>query len=365
MNSHFQLFLKITVCLCAACSLSLGAGTRAAAHDSVDRHTPPDVSPITLPAPKKKYTPLDYQAVQPNEAGQIMILMYHGLDPVKQSASYMRTVEGFKSDLQRLYDNGFRTVSVADLINNEIKVEAGYSPVVITFDDGMSSAFSLAEEDGKLVPAKDCAVDIMNKFAEKHPDFGRNAVFFINGAGRPPFHGAGTLADRFGYLIGNGYDIGNHTYSHKSMDKLNAGQIQEEMAKLEKLVADNAPGYRMQAVAYPYGVRPRQGLREYALKGEHDGVSYDYKLAMRAAPVGTSATPNNNYYEPDNMPRVRGTDMEPTDLGWFLREFQTRPELKYVSDGNPYVITVPSTFTQKLNTASFSERILYLYETAQ
>ncbi len=322
-------------------------------------------TPLICPGLQKGKKGIDLQTIKPNEAGQIMVLMYHGLDPYKQSASYMRTIQGFKDDLQKLYDNGYRPIPVADYINNNIQVEAGYTPVVITFDDAMSTAFSLEEKDGKLVPAKDCAVDIMDKFAEAHPDFGKAAVFFLNVDGRPPFFGAGTLTDRFKYLADNGYELGNHTASHPELGGLSAKQIQKEMALVEKMVQEALPGYQMQCMAYPYGERPRKGLIKYALEGEYDNVRYNYKMAFRAANSGASSTPNNTGFDKHNAPRVRGTDTATMDLGWYVRHFKDHPELRYISDGDPMTITVPSTCTQYLDTSTFDGRVLNVYDPAQ
>lgn len=328
----------------------------------IDKLFPPDKSPLTSPILQRLSLSLDFKNILPNETGQIMVLMYHGLDKDVQSAPYMRTIAGFKSDLQALYDNGFRPISVEDYINNDIKVAAGFTPVVITFDDGLSTAFSFEEENGKLVPAKDCAVDIMNKFAEEHPDFGKAAVFYINGTGRPSFHGKGTLEERFKYLVDNGYELGNHTYSHPMLSKLSSEKVQMELAKLEKLVNETLPGYKMLSVAYPYGERPKKYLRDLALKGSYDGTSYEYKIAFRASPISQTATPNNVGFDIINAPRVRGTDCASTDLGWQIRKYKENPELKYISDGNPDVISVPAKATQYIDAQNLNGKVLNIYD---
>jgi peptidoglycan/xylan/chitin deacetylase (PgdA/CDA1 family) len=307
------------------------------------------------------YSEEDFDKIKPNEIGEIMVLMYHGLDKYKQSAPYMRTIDGFKSDLQKLYDAGFRSIPIADLINNDIKIPAGYSPVVLTFDDGMSTAFSFAEQDGKLVPEQDCAVDIMNRFYDEHPDFGRHGVFYISFDGRPPFHGAGAMAERLNYLIDNGYEIGNHTYSHARLGDLNGEQIQKEIASLDKAITDIIPGYKIRTIAYPYGDAPVKGLKQYALEGEYDGFKYKYDFALRASSHGKSATPNNIKYDALNLPRVRGTDTAEGDLGSKLKEYEKHPDRRYISDGNPYVISVPSELVSSINTSSFKNRILNVY----
>ncbi|MDR1066999.1 MAG: polysaccharide deacetylase family protein [Clostridiales bacterium] len=318
---------------------------------------------ILAPVEVDVYSEEDFDKIKPNEIGQIMILMYHGLDAHRQSAPYMRTVEGFKSDLSQLYDAGFSSISIEDLVNNDIKTPAGRTPVVITFDDGMPTAFSLTENDGTLEPAHNCAVDIMNRFYDEHPDFGRHAVFYVCFDGRDPFKGAGSTEQRFKYLIDHGYELGNHTKSHARLGDLNGDGVQKEIASLDKTVNEIISGYKIRTIAYPYGDAPSKEYKKYALEGEHEGYKYKYDIALRASSRGKSATPNHIDYDALNMPRVRGTNTADGDLGWKLKEYAKHPELRYISDGNPYVISVPIEFIGKVNRSSFKNRILNVYIT--
>ncbi len=303
---------------------------------------------------------IDYELVKPNVVGNVMVLMYHGLLPKKPHADYMRTINDFKSDLQKLYDGGYRLVSLSDLIENNISVPAGTTPVVLTFDDGLATAFSLVEKDGKLVPKEDCAVDIINKFSENHKDFGRAGIFFVNG-NQTVFKGAGTIEQRFKYLVDNGYEIGNHTFSHKQLNKLNSQQLQAEIGKLDFHVDSFLPGYKINAVAYPYGVRPRDNLLGYTISGEYDGRKYNYALGIKEGQTGASAAPNHKKFDPLNFPRVRGSDNAETDLGWQLRYFEKHPELRYISDGFPNRISVPKKYEGNVNMDSIGDKELYVY----
>jgi peptidoglycan/xylan/chitin deacetylase (PgdA/CDA1 family) len=299
--------------------------------------------------------------VRPNEIGHIMIIMFHGLDRNSASEPYMCTVAEFKNFLQRLYDEGFRTISLSDLINNNITTPAGYTPVVLTFDDGLATAFSLTTAEDRLVPVPDCAVDIMDRFAEEHPDFGRAATFFINGRIQT-FQGEGTLAERMQYLLDNGYEIGNHTYSHARLLGASAAEIQSEMGRLDQLVRAAAPDFQMTAMAYPYGERPVLELRQYVLDGIYDGMEYHYKWALKEGQNGASAAPNRSNFDPLAVPRVRGTATAPTDLGWYFDYYSQHPGARYISDGNPNVIAIPESAVENLNLDSLGAKDLLVYE---
>ncbi len=318
---------------------------------------------ISKPSETNEFKPveIDYKKVKPNEIGEIMIVMYHGLLYDKPSTDYHRNVNDFKNDLKVLYEKGYRLVPLQDLIDNNIKVEAGRTPIVLTFDDGLSSAFSLETKDGVLVPKVDCAVDIINKFSEQYPDFGRAAVFYINGT-REAFIGDGTLPERFDYLISNGYEIGNHTYSHSQLSKLDKTQIQNEIASVHNLVKQNTNGYVIKSLTYPYGLRPKQEFINFALSGTYGGIEYEYSWAIREGQSGASAAPNNIAFDPLNIPRVRGTSNAVTDFGWFLDFYEKNPSLKYVSDGDPNQISVPKSKKESVKQESIKDKSLYFYE---
>ena len=241
----------------------------------------------------------------PYEAGHILVIMYHGIMEDSPSPLH-RSPEDFRMDLQRLYDSGYRTMPIRDLVHNNITVPAGYSPIIITFDDSLPFAFSLIEQYGELVPAPNTAVYIMLDFVAENPDFGNYAVFFINGNPRP-FSGAGTVADRLQFLVDNGFEIGNHTYSHAFLSRLGSTGIQRELAKIEALVQEAIPGYRIYTVAYPFGERPLMRYHGLILQGEYRGITYEHVLGLRAGYSAGQTAPNRIGFDPLNIPRIQGS----------------------------------------------------------
>jgi len=316
-------------------------------------------TPAPTPTETAQAPEIDYTAVRPYEVGQIMIMMYHGLvETEADEKSYMRTADNFKNDLQTFYDRGFRLVSMKDWFNNNIDIPAGYTPLILTFDDGMPTTFSLENRDGELRPVKGCMVDILSEFSEKHPDFGNMAMFFIS---KNPFVGEGTLAERFKYLLDRGYEIGNHTMNHKSMSGMSPDEIQAELGMIDKLIKENAPGYEPYAFCYPYGIHPDESLYKYILNGEWEGGSYQHKIAVSVGQGGPPAAINRVGFDPVNVPRVRASDNEETDMGWMLRQYETKPELRYISDGNPNRIAVPIEYAENVDRDSLNGKELYLY----
>lgn len=309
---------------------------------------------------KEESVEIDYQKVRPNELGHIMIIMYHGIVESNPPSPYQRTVEGLKEDLKYLYENGYRPISMRDYIDNNISVEAGCTPVILTFDDGISSSFSLIEENGELKPTPDSAVDIMNRFYEEHPDFGRHAVFYINGD-NDPFAGAGTFKERVEYLINNGYEVSNHTYSHAHLSKLGAEEIQEQIGKVDQMIKEALPGYILDSFSYPFGERPKEELRHLIEKGSYNSKEYSYKIGLREGPSGPFVPINHIKFDPLNVPRVRGSRGEEGDLGWYLEYYEKHPEYRYISDGNPNRIAIPKSEEENVNKDSLGDKELYVY----
>ena len=316
-------------------------------------------SPKTEESEEPKETPAaaDYLSVQPYEVGQTMILMYHGIVETRNPDDpYQRTREEFRNDLQALYDRGYRLVALKDLVANNIMTAAGYTPVAITFDDGLPSSFSLVEENGTLVPTPGCGFDIMMTFAEEHPDFGMAATFFVNAN---PFNGAGSLTERMQFLVENGCDIGNHTYDHADLYTLTADGIQTQMAQVDSLIREALPGYEPVGVSYPYGKRPESdALKPLVLSGE----GYHYDFGLRVGQSGGSSTPNRVGYDAANLPRVRGSHGDEMDLWWMLDLYDTYPERRYISDGNPDTIAVPRAFEENVAIETLGEKELVVYD---
>ncbi|NLJ58438.1 MAG: hypothetical protein GX339_06300, partial [Tissierellia bacterium] len=79
-------------------------------------------------------------SLEPNELGEIMILMYHGIG--QEELEWQRSAENFRKDLEYMYQNGYRMISLNDYAKGQIYTEAGYTPIILTFDDGRQNNFN-------------------------------------------------------------------------------------------------------------------------------------------------------------------------------------------------------------------------------
>ena len=215
--------------------------------------------------------------IKPNELGEIMIIMYHNL--AEENSSYARTIASFKEDLERLYVGGYRLISMSSYVSGKIDVPYGYTPVVLTFDDGHRSNFEYIENaDGAWIINPDSVIGILEAFTNKHPDFGKAAVFYLN-AGNP-FGQPDFLKQKLTFLAENGYEIGNHAFNHEDLSKLDAPGIQEALGRNVKKFRTLEPALEMRTLALPYGKMPQTGdLKAYVSKGIFEDVTYENEIS--------------------------------------------------------------------------------------
>lgn len=325
--------------------------------DNVNGNDESDGKDEVSPNEDKIPVEIDYQQVKPNEIAHIMVIMYHG---IIDNPPYHVTEEQFIKDLTFMYENGYRLISMREYLDNNIQVEAGFTPIVLTFDDGLSSTFSLIEEDGKLIPKPGTAIEIIERFAKEHPDFGKTAALYINGGGI--FEGAGTVEERLNWLVDNGYDLGNHTSTHAKLSKLSSREIMKEIGIVDQIIKNAVPDYTVDTLTYPHGLRPKKGLRNFIQEGEYDGVSYSYQVGIREGASGPNVPPIHIKFDPYNMPRARGSEGEAQDMWWFFEYYNKNTHRRYISDGNPDRVSILKEDEKYVNKEKLGDKELYLYE---
>jgi hypothetical protein len=270
----------------------------------------------------------------------------------------MRTPENFKKDLQNLYQKGYRLVSLLDYVRGDIDIEAGKSPVILTFDDSTLDHLNFIETDDGYKIDPDCAVAILEDFCSGHPDFGRGATFYIY---YPiPFRQAQYIKDKLEFLVDKGYEIGNHTYSHVDLSLLGDEDIVKEIALNAMKVSKTIEGYEVRSLALPYGNYPVN--IDILAKGEYMGYSYTNEAVLL---VGGNPAPSPFSVDFDSLaiPRIRASETKVEGYGLYnwIDYLNTYPEKLYISDGNSSIITAPHELKDKINNKATSNREVYFY----
>ena len=299
---------------------------------------------------------IDLEAVKPNETGEIMVVMYHSLG--EKNSAYIRTIDSFKADLERLYQMGFRTLSLNDYVNNNITTPAGYTPVVLTFDDGHSSNFTIIEENGELVPDPNSVVGILEAFNEAYPDFGVEATFFLNGG--TPFKQKEYMEYKLNYIVEHGMDLGNHSTGHEHLGDLNATQLQKTLGGNIQAIEAIVPNYTVNTLALPFGERPKDDyLDSLVTAGEYDGILYKHDAVLKVGwkPEVAAVHKNFNF---ERINRVQSGDGE-YQMTFYLDNYEKNPSKRFISDGNPDIVTVPESKVETVSEDRLGEKTLRTY----
>jgi hypothetical protein len=228
--------------------------------------------------------------------GGVLVLMYHKF--AERETRYDRSFEHFRHDLGRLYDMGFRPVTMSEYLSNDMPIQPGTSPVVITIDDSNPTQFTM-NDDGSIDP--NCAVGIWQEFSRLHPDFPIKATWYV--LPTVMWEQKKWIDKKVEFLKENGSELGCHTWSHPQLNKLTDRQVKNEIARSLDFLAKY--GFDKVSFAYPYGIYPKhmevldgfwQNHRAYTLTG---AVTCDTDLAT---------APGADDLRPFKVPRVEALD---------------------------------------------------------
>jgi hypothetical protein len=283
----------------------------------------------------------------PNELGQIMVLEYHRLGTPE--GEWYRSAENFRNDLRRLYEAGYRPVTMRDVVEGNIDIPRGTTPVVFTVDDSSTGQFYLLE-DGSIDP--NTMVGIWDAFQRENPGWEGGAVWCVLPAADYPSNFFGERPSRevpraeredrirrkVDYLVQNDHEICNHTLYHARLDRArDDAQVQEWIGRGEDSIRVYLPeNYEIVTHALPLGMWPSN--RSLAWAGTHNGRSYEYKAVLEV-----TGGPNESPFDRNfNGRSVKRLIVAPNALERQLAAYERNPGLRYISDGNPRTIAVPA-----------------------
>jgi len=293
---------------------------------------------------------------RPNELGQVMILMYHQIG--EPESEWTRTPDNFRRDLEELYQRGYRLVNLLDYVRGDISLPAGTSPVILTFDDGSQGQFNFMEGENGPEIDPNSAVGILEQFCQDHPDFSKAATFYIYYP--VPFRQRDYIQEKLEFLRNNGYEIGNHNYTHANLAKTPREEALKQLALNAKTTAAYLPGYEVRSLALPYGASPQD--KTILATGEYEGFVYTNEAVLKVG-AGPAASPFATGFDPMALPRIRASETKVNGVGLYdwLEYFEAHPERRYVSDGKPGLITALESYRDKLNDTAAGKNEIQFY----
>jgi len=299
---------------------------------------------------------LDYQTLKVDELGNIPIMMYHGIQDVENKYvggnidkdGYQRTAKAFREDLEFYYQNNYRMIRLNDYVNGKINVEAGKSPIIITFDDGLANNIKVTglDENGNIIIDPNSAVGILEEFKNKYPDFNITATFFVNGG---LFNQSEYNEKILKWLVDNNYDIGNHSYSHSDFTSISKEKSVQEIGNVYNLLDKYISGKYVNIVALPYGSPYNKNHQNFnsILNGEYNNKIYETISTLR---VGweSEVSPFSINFDKTFLKRIRAYDNNGLEFDIEMN-FKLLESTRYISDGDENTISIPKYKETSLN----------------
>lgn len=291
----------------------------------------------------------------PNELGYIPILEYHSVggesefnDGVQYDKHGLNIApETLKRQLELMYAAGWYPVNMRDILTARIRTPRGRIPVVLTFDDARPSQFRYLP-NGRIDPK--CAVGILEAFHARHPDWPRRATFYVlpeskwNGV---PFDQDGAERRKLRFLLKRGYEIANHTTSHRSLADLSPRTLKWEMAEAVRDIRRLAPSATMDTMALPYGIAPKnKKLWNLLLAGRQGGTRYSNRCILLAS-GGISYPLAHRLFD---RTQIRRIEPEPGGIERWIGALKPGSDTApFVSDGKTNTVTIPESEAVNLN----------------
>ena len=324
-----------------------------------------DGKTIKLVISKGDYEDSYYRDKKINEMGKVPIMMYHSIVDTTENEytggnvdknGYNRTAKAFREDLEFYYKSGYRMIRLEDYINGIIDVPEGYSPIILTFDDGNEDNAKVIDRDsnGELIFDSNSAIGILEEFKKKYPDYGVTATFFVM---QNIFNQSKYDRDIVNWMVNNGYDIGNHTISHPDFTKISEETSIKQVGSMYKILDNYLGDKYVKIVALPFGSPYKKDHANYKhiLGGTYEGYEYQTEAALR---VGwePEVSPFNKNFDKTFLKRCRAYDNDGNEFD-IEAVFKSLEKNRYISDGNKDRIVIPKSEEAKLNSVYTNVRI--------
>jgi hypothetical protein len=301
--------------------------------------------------------------LSPNELGRILVLEYHRLG--SPEGEFVRTLEHFRQDLQALHAAGYRPVTMRQVIEGNIDIPAGTTPVVFTMDDATRGQFYYTA-DGQIDP--NTMMGSWAAFKERNPSWGPGGMVWCilpaaahpsNFFGETPDKGTpreqreATIRKKMEYIVQNGHEVCNHTLYHARLDRAsNDQQAMDWIGIGEDSIKAYLPAdYDIVTFALPLGMWPRNHAA--AWEGTYrDGKRYQNTVVLEVS-GGANVSPFDNRWDPHSVDRFI---VAPGALEGMLRRWEADPTNRYVSDGDPRTVSYPPAMAQYVNRGALGGR---------
>ncbi len=201
-----------------------------------------------------------------NNTKLLPIVMYHHITRNdKRAGEYTVTEKEFENDLEYIRSKGYTTVTVADLsdyVNGKSALPE--KPIMITFDDGFESFYSIAYPLLKEHSMK-AVVSVIGSVTEKYSKINDHNINYSNMTWSEinEMHQSGLIEfQNHSYNMHSAKNGGRKGISkkYKESDSEYKKLLVDDLCKTQKLFMENC-SFEPTAVAYPYGAYSKNTLK--------------------------------------------------------------------------------------------------------
>ncbi len=283
------------------------------------------------------------ETIGANELGQVLTLVYHEIGFEENATT--RTPDGLREDIALLQDEDFFPITVRDLVSGNIDIPAGKSPVVITFDESSPGQYRILD-NGSI--DSECAVGILQKAAESK-NWAARASFFclldVSPKDNELFGQPERKQEKLHNLVDWGYEVGSNTVTRLDLSKASSDDIQKQLAQSQQTLEEYVGGsYSVTSLSVPLGKFPES--ETILATGQYQDISYAYTAALGLNEgLALCPSPFSDVFKPLHILRVEGNG---ETIQAAIDAFKARPELRYISDGDPTTVSAPTELADEL-----------------
>jgi peptidoglycan/xylan/chitin deacetylase (PgdA/CDA1 family) len=170
---------------------------------------------------------------------EVPILLYHHIAPNPSMNPYYVEPSQFEAQMGLLWERGYRTISVAQLIQALVQgADLPACPVIITFDDGNADLYTRA-------------FPILQRYG-----FSGTLYLVVNYLDQPGFLSSEQVQE----LVVAGWEIGSHSFSHPNLAQVDGEALRRETEGSRQWLM-NRFGRPIDSFAYPYGISSHAAQR--------------------------------------------------------------------------------------------------------
>ena len=147
------------------------------------------------------------------------------------------------------------------------------------------------------------------------------------------------------------------------MEKLNGEEIQTEIGSVNNIIKNYIPDYAVETLALPHGSNPKDEYECVMLEGEYKGNKYK-TIAVLDVGWRPSYSPFDLLTDFTSLYRVTASEINVDNCGMkdYFKQFEENKRERFISDGNPDVVTIPKRHEKYLNMGVVGDRVVNIYE---